>query len=65
MFDGLASILRSSKEDGVRASWGAHGELVNGKTLTVRLDDARTGSTSETEGGNAHLRDFEETKNDS
>jgi hypothetical protein len=63
--DGLARILRSAKEDGVRTGWGSHCEFVDGQTLTASLDDACAGSASEAEGGNTHLRDFEETENDS
>lgn len=65
MLDGLAGILWTAKEDSVRTGWGAHGELVDGQTLAASLDDAGTRSTSESEGGNAHLGDFEETENES
>ena len=65
MLGSFTSILRSAKEDGVRAGRRAHGELVDGQALAASLDDARTGGASEAEGCNAHLRDFEETENES
>ena len=65
MFDSLARILWTAKKDGVRTGWGSHCQFVNGKALAASLDDSRSGSASEAEGGNAHLWDFEETENDS
>lgn len=56
----LARVLRATEKDGVGASRGAEGELVEGEALTAGLGDAGAGGGGEAEGADGHLRDLEE-----
>lgn len=55
VLDGLAGVLWAAEEEGVGASWRAHGDLVNGEALTAGGLDACAGSGSEAECGNGEL----------
>jgi len=57
---GLARVLRATEKDGVGASRGAEGELVESEALTAGLGDAGAGGGGEAEGADAHLRQLEE-----
>lgn len=52
VLDGLTGVLGATEEEGVGASWRAHGKLVNGEALTAGGQDAGAGSGSEAECGN-------------
>lgn len=60
VLDSLTVALGSSEENNVGASRGAHGELIESDALTTSLLDASTGSSSESEGTDGHLRDLKE-----
>ena len=55
VLDSLASVLLAADEDGVGASGGTGGELVEGEALTAGSLDAGTGSVGESESGNREL----------
>lgn len=61
VLDGLTGVLGTAEEDGVGASGGAHGELIDGEALTTGGQDAGTGSCGETEGRNGELGNAQET----
>ena len=61
VLDSLTCVLRATEEDNVRASWCAHGELIEGKALATGLLDASAGGSSEAECADGHLGHLVET----
>ena len=58
---GLARVLRATEEDGVGASRGTEGELVEGEALTAGLNDAGACGGGEAESADGQLRELKET----
>ena len=61
VFEGLASLERSTKEDGVLASGVSHGKLIECKALTTALGDTAAGAFSEAKSSNAKTRNINKT----
>lgn len=61
VLDGLTGVLGTAEEDGVGASGGAHGELIDGEALTASGKDASAGGCGEAESSDRQLGDGEET----
>jgi hypothetical protein len=55
MLDGLTGVLGATEEDGVGASWGTKGKLIDGEGLTTDSLDAGTGRGSEAESSDGEL----------
>lgn len=56
VLDGLTGVLGAAEEDDVRASGGAHGELVESEALAAGLLDAGAGGSGEAQSADGHLR---------
>lgn len=61
VLDGLSGVLWSSQKQGVAASWGSQGQLIQGQDLTSSSDDAGASSGGESESSDAELRNGQET----
>lgn len=59
--DGLSLVSVTLDKGGVLASGGAASKLVKSENLTTSLQNASTGSASDTEGGNSQLGEFQKT----
>ena len=60
VLDGLACVLGAAEQQGVGASRGAHGDLVDREALAAGLDNARAGGGSEAERSNGELGHLQE-----
>lgn len=61
VLDGLTGVLGTPEEEGVGASGGTDGKLVEGQALAASLDDPSTGSGSEPESGDGDLGGLKKT----
>jgi hypothetical protein len=61
VLDGLTGVLRTTEQDGVLTSRSTESKLVKGQNFTTSVDDTGTSGLGDTEGGNGHLGDIEET----
>ena len=55
VLDGLTTVLWTTEEDDLRASWSTHCELIEGDTLSAGFLNAGASSAGETEGADGHL----------
>lgn len=61
MLNSLTTVPLATEQDGVRASRRTECELVQGKNLTARLQDALLGGDGEAEGRNGELGNLKQT----
>lgn len=61
MLDGLTRVLWSTQQDSVGTSWGSESKLVQGQNLTTSLLNSGSGGRGESQSGNGHLWDLEQT----
>ena len=61
VLDGLTGVLGATEQQGVATGGGTQSQLVEGQGLTTGGDDAAAGGGGESQGGDGHLGDLEET----
>lgn len=61
VLDSLSGVLGSSEEEGVASSGSSQSQLIQSQSLSSCIEDASTSGGSESEGGNAELRNSQET----
>lgn len=61
MLDGFTGVLGTAEDQSVAASGSTEGKLIESNGLTTGSEDAGTGSSSESQGGDCHLGELKES----